>query len=122
MNDQMDKLVQQEDGKRQEVQSRQRLWQSPIVACQASKASSPGETPLDYPPTRQENKAALGLWQFDHFEADALRCRCLQWLISGVAWVQESDLRALSRHCLHLRCQDGYLAPILRYLPQLGGG
>ena len=51
MHDQMDKAMQQQDSKGQEVQPSQRLRQTLIVTPQASEARGPRETALDNPAT-----------------------------------------------------------------------
>ena len=107
MNDQMDKAMQQQDSKRKEMPSCQRLWQPLIVPRQPAQAGGPGETALHHPASGQENNASLGLRQLDHFQADALLRRCLQGLVSGRALVPQGDFHTLARHGWSLGRQLG---------------
>lgn len=78
----MDKTTRHENGKGQEMQTSQGLKQSFTVASEAAKASHPAKAPLDHPPSRQKDKALLGFWQLDDFEADAVLLGCLVACVS----------------------------------------
>lgn len=68
-----------------------------IVLDEPSEASGPGEGTLVDLASGQENKAALGLRQFDDVHFDAVRPGRRWRLLALLALVHEGDLRALIR-------------------------
>jgi hypothetical protein len=66
-----------------EVKASQDGGQALIVACQAAETSGPGDAALDHPALGQQDKAALGLGQLDHLQADALPLSRRRRLLAG---------------------------------------
>ena len=66
-----DNAFEHDDGKGQEMQSGQGLWQALIIACQPAKPGRPGKTALDHPAARQEDKALLHIRQLNHLQPGA---------------------------------------------------
>ena len=56
-------------GKSQKMQALQGFRQTFVVTDEATKATHPAKTTLDDPTARQQDKASLGIGQFDHFQA-----------------------------------------------------
>jgi hypothetical protein len=72
--------MEHEAGKGDEVQARQCLGQTLVVACQAAEARGPGEAALDHSAAGKQDEAALGsdgLGQLDDLQADAVCSRRL---------------------------------------------
>jgi hypothetical protein len=57
----LNETMRHQHGKRQKMQTFERLQQAFIVACRSSKSGQPGKTALDDPPTRQQDKAAFDI-------------------------------------------------------------
>ena len=68
---------------------------------------------LDDPAAWQQDEAALGLWQFDDFQAYPVFFGRLSRLLACVPLIHESQFHALSRRFLHGCGQFTYLSPIL---------
>jgi hypothetical protein len=60
-SERMDKAMQHNHGKSQEMQPFQGLREPFVVSHEASKAAHPGKTTLHHPRTGQQDKAALGI-------------------------------------------------------------
>src|SRR6266487_5121033 len=99
------KTMKHEHGKRQQVKTRQRLWQAGIRASQAAKSCHPGETALHHPSARQQNEATPGLGQFDDLQTYSLCFGCLGWLIARVSLIDESQLDMVACRFLDGGCQ-----------------
>src|SRR5262252_9266774 len=95
------------------MESGQSSRQSFIIPRQATETSRPTETPFDDPATRQQNKAPLRGWQFNHFKLDAMRLGCFGNLFAGIALVNESDFDRFASLGLHSFRQFGDLSAIL---------
>jgi hypothetical protein len=113
MNHNFDKTREHQHGKRQQVQPSQRLWQSLIVACQTAKSCRPSETALHHPAPWQQHKAFLRLWQFHHFQADAVLLRRLCGGLARLALINKRHFDYFSDGLLHRLGQLRYLLAIL---------
>src|SRR5690349_19721813 len=96
MSHQKSKAMKHEHDKSQDMKTSQRLWPALVIASQAPKAGRPGETALHHPSARQQHEAAFGLWQCDHLQAYALRCRRLSRFLTGVASIDVGQLHRSS--------------------------
>ena len=73
--------MQHNHGKSQKMQSFQGFRQAFVVPHQTTEAAHPAETALDNPTTGQQDKAALGIGQFDDFQAQP--CSAAAWAASS---------------------------------------
>ena len=73
----MNEASQHQDGKSQEVQAFQSLWQAFVITGQAAKASDPAKRTLDHPAARPQDKALFEIRQLDDDKLDALLSRRL---------------------------------------------
>lgn len=72
-----------------------------IIVSQAAKVTYLGKPVLHAPATAQQDKAPIGLWMFDGFQAEAVLFGGVGSYIAGVALVDESDLDCLPGSVLH---------------------
>ena len=64
--------MEQQAGKRQEMESGEGLRQPLIVTCQAAEARHPSKGAFHHPAARQQHEAPLGVGQLDDLQPDAL--------------------------------------------------
>lgn len=101
MSDDFDKTFEHQHGKRQEVQSGQRLRQPLIVARQTPEACCPSETALDDPTTWQQHESFFRFREFDYFQTDAVRPGILRRSFTRIALINKRHFDRLARHLLH---------------------
>jgi hypothetical protein len=87
-----------ETSKHHQMQASKRDRKPLIIAQQPKDSGGPGEGALRPPSPRQQDKAAFGFWQFDHFQLDTvllgLSCRN----VTGIALVHVgAPARAIQR-------------------------
>jgi hypothetical protein len=68
----LNKTIEQNESKSQEMKTGQGFRQAFIVAGQAAEAVEPAKTALDDPAAREQNEATFGIWQFDDFKLNAV--------------------------------------------------
>lgn len=102
MGQQVNKAIEQNESKSQEMKTSQGFRQTFIVPREASKAAEPTKTALDDPSAREQDETALGVRQLDDFELNAKLSRVLQGLLTGVSLVDKSNLHCLARGFLDL--------------------
>ena len=96
----------------EKVQSSECLRESLIIFDQTPKAIYPGKGALNHPPAGQENKATLGLFEFDDVELNAMFLSILSRIVPRVALVNPHQLHALPSYFLHLFAQSTNLRTI----------
>src|SRR5579859_5824780 len=107
------KTMKHEYSKSQQVKTYQDIRQALGVVSLASKTCHPGKRSLDRPSTGQEHKAALGFWQFDHFQADSMLFGILSCCITGITSIDVGQLHVVSSGLLYLCGQNASLSTIL---------
>ena len=91
----------------------ERGCESLIVASETAKPGRPGKRALDYPASGQEDKAALGFFEFDHFQTHPM-CRGLRrGLLTGVALIDKGHFDLVSGDLLNLPRQVSDLRALL---------
>lgn len=113
MRYQLNKPLDHQHSKGQEMQSGQCLRQSFIVARQTSEARRPPEGALDHPPTRQQHKALLCFREFDDFQPDAVRVGCLSGSLACIALINEGHFDRFADDLLNLFSQFADLCAVL---------
>lgn len=98
-------------GKGNEMQARHGFGQAFIVFGQASEPARPSETALDDPAPGQADKAAFGLRQLHHFQANAMRCRVRRGLYPGIPLIDIGECDRISGGRLDRRRQRGDQRP-----------
>ena len=78
-----------------------------IVFDKPSATCGPGEGSFDDPTPRQQDKAAFGFGQPDHFELDAFFGSGLRSCVAGVAPIDVSQVNAIARRLLYVGCKPG---------------
>src|SRR5205807_2318896 len=99
------KTMKHEDSESQQVKTGQYVWQPFVVTGQATKTRHPGKTSLNDPTSGQQDEATLGLWQFDHFQTDAMRFRLSRWHIACISLISIRQLYLVPCHFLDGCCQ-----------------
>ena len=92
-----------QDSERQEVEAGQSCGEAFIVTSKAPKASCPPETPLDHPPTREEDEAFFGGWELDDLKGEPRLGGVLHRLRARIALIAIGDLDRLASRSLDLR-------------------
>src|SRR5258708_8112213 len=95
------------------MQTDQGLRQALIVTRQAPKAGHPREGSFDDPATRQQDKAAFGLLQFDDLQLNAVLGGVLFGLLARVALVHKGNFNRVARDVLDLFTQQANLGTFL---------
>lgn len=113
MSDHMNKTGKHEYGKSEQVKPCQHVRQAFIVTRHSTETRCPGKATLDHPLTRQKDKALFGHRQLDRFQKQILLDSILHRLLSRVVLVHKGNFHELSRGCLNLLNQLGYLSAIL---------
>src|SRR5579871_841342 len=98
----MNKPGQHQNGEGQEMQPLESIRQTFIVTGQPAKASHPAKGALNDPAAGQQDKAALGVGQFDDLKLDALLSGSVGRLVAGIALVNKGHFDALTSNHLNL--------------------
>src|SRR5258708_15555160 len=90
------KTMKHKHSKSQQMQTYQRLWQTLVLASQATKSGHPSKTALHDPSAWQQDEPLLCFWQFYDVQAYPVSLSCLCWIIASVSLGYESQLYQLS--------------------------
>ena len=86
MKNEINEARKHKNGKGQIMQTSQGLRQALIITGQTTEAGHPGKGAFDDPASGQQDKAVLGLRQFDDFQVNAMFSSSLVGLWTGIAW------------------------------------
>ncbi len=106
-------MMKHEASEDHQMKASQRSGKPLIIAHQPSEAGGPGKGALHHPPPRQQDKAVLGLGQFDDFQWYAMLFGLLGWGIAGVGLVHKGEFDRLTGGLLHGLSQFAHLRTIL---------
>src|SRR5437660_10391414 len=80
----------------------ERRGESFIVSGQTAEARRPSKGALDHPASGQEDKAALGFFEFYHFQAHPMFGGLSRGLLPGVALIDKGQFDLVSSDLLNL--------------------
>ena len=102
-----------ETSKHDQVQASQGGRKPLVIPHQPSETGGPRKRAFHDPSPRQQDKAAFGLGQFNHFQLDAMLLGLRRWNIARIGLVHKGDFDPLASYLLHGLRQLAHLGAIL---------
>lgn len=102
-----------ETGKHNQVQASQGGRKPLVITHQPSEPRGPRKRAFHNPSPRQQDKAAFGLRQFDHFQLDAVLLGLSRRDVARIALVHKGEFDRLAGHLLHGLSKLAHLRTIL---------
>jgi len=109
----VDEVVEHQNRESPKSGTFQDFRQTFVITSQAAETSCPSKTTFHHPASGQQDEAFFRFGQLDHFQAQSFGFDCLSWIFSGVALINERNLRRLPSNLLRLLSQFMRLGSVL---------